>query len=588
MDTRRRPATGTAGIRGEAVFPGARSAPRVATDRPFRPSPGRTVVAMFAALVLSGFPAAPVPAQEPDARLEQPDDAPPLSARYRFSERYSVEPDAKKPDALTQYQVGSRETVKVVRDRPQGAPDRVESNLQMIYTERAAKVTKEAVSEVVRHYDRVNFKTTLPMRPFKTKWLEGMTILLRLSNQPLPTVVSLTDRAIRQQEFARISQQTFVPGLRLILPRKPSRVGDTWPISKPAILAMIGAMPVDDDFNLMAELIEVHKSKTGPSMTAVIGVKGQFSIDEEGAATPTAINAQIDFAFEPAASAQDPTARPGAEATKDQQERAATPSVKAEAGLFEGRGFVSRLRLAQATTLPLEGESRLKQSISHELFLERRIPGQSGGSPEPGLLPLPEASLSLTPANSWLLYDDPQGRFHFLHPQELRVVKVYPEGGVDLLDRRPDGQDVLQITLVPKTQDPERDRLAADPIQQKKLLEDEWKRRGEKVKPGPSGYLNDPELARLNRKVYRTEAALIPTEESDGSPTSGRIYLDHYIVLFSRNEVLKVTAMTTQDQHSIFSKKAETVIKRFNFGSSEAAIPSTSTPAPAAGPSTTP
>ena len=64
---------------------------------------------------------------------------------------------------------------------------------------------------------------------------------------------------------------------------------------------------------------------------------------------------------------------------------------------------------------------------------------------------------------------------------------MYPEGGVDLLDRRPDGQDVLQITLVPKTQDPERDRLAADPIQQKKLLEDEWKRRGEKVRARPLG-----------------------------------------------------------------------------------------------------
>ena len=61
-----------------------------------------------------------------------------------FLRGYSVEPDAKKPDALTQYQVGSRETVKVVRDRPQGAPDRVESNLQMIYTERAAKVSREA------------------------------------------------------------------------------------------------------------------------------------------------------------------------------------------------------------------------------------------------------------------------------------------------------------------------------------------------------------------------------------------------------------------------------------------------------------
>ena len=107
--------------------------------------------------------------------------------------------------------------------------------------------------------------------------------------------------------------------------------------------------------------------------------------------------------------------------------------------------------------------------------------------------------------------------------------------------------------------------------------------------PGPSGYLNDPELARLNRKVYRTEAALIPAEESAGSPAGGRIYLDHYIVQFSRNEVLKVTAMTTQDQHSNFSKKAETVIKIFNFGSSEGAVPTASSPVPApVGPPTTP
>ena len=103
----------------------------------------------------------------------------------------------------------------------------------MIYTERVAKVSKEgAVSEVVRRYDKVNFKTTLPIRPFKTKWLEGMTILYRLSNRLMPTVVSLTDRVIRQQEFERISQQAFLPALAMILPRKASRVGDTWPVPK--------------------------------------------------------------------------------------------------------------------------------------------------------------------------------------------------------------------------------------------------------------------------------------------------------------------------------------------------------------------
>ena len=89
-------------------------------------------------------------------------------------------------------------------------------------------------------------------------------------------------------------------------------------------------------------------------------------------------------------------------------------------------------------------------------------------------------------ANSWLLYDDPQGRFHLLHPQELRV-DAYPDGGIDLIDRRPDGQDVITIGLIAKTGDAQRDRNATDPIQVKKRLEDQWKQRGDKVVPGPVG-----------------------------------------------------------------------------------------------------
>ncbi len=80
-----------------------------------------------------------------------------------------------------------------------------------------------------------------------------------------------------------------------------------------------------------------------------------------------------------------------------------------------------------------------------------------------------------------------------LHPQELHVANTYPSGGVDLLDRRPDGQDVIQMYLNPKTGDPERDRLAAAPEQAKKQLEDQWKQRGEKVVAVPSGWLPEAE-----------------------------------------------------------------------------------------------
>jgi hypothetical protein len=520
-------------------------------------------------------------AQDPEAKLEPSGDAPPLSARYRFLERYTVETDpTKRREALSQYRVGSRETVKIARERPQGTPERDESSLQMIYTERAARLARDGtVSEVVRRYDRVNFKTTLAIRPFKTKWLEGLTILYRLSNRSMPLVVSMNDRVIRQQEFERITQQALLPAIASLLPRTASRVGDTWPVPRLTAWAMIGAMPVDEEFNLTAELIEVRKNKGGSSMTAVIGVKGQFSV-EEG---PTAINAQVDFTFEPTAVQQNRPVRPGVDGAADQPAGAAPAGGKVVEGLFDAKGYISKLRLAQAMTLPLgEEDGRLKQTITRELRLERRISDQGDGGT--GLLPLPEANFAAGPKNTWLLYDDPQERFHFLHPQDLRVAKVYPEGGVDLLDRRPNGQDVLQITLVPKTQDPVHDRLAGDPIQQKKLLEDQWKRQGQKVLPGPSGWLSDPELARLNRKVYRIEAALVPAEDSPETTPGGRIYLDHYIVQFSRNEVLKVIAMTTQDPHMPFSKVAELVIKTFDFGPSESTKPPAILSAPAPSP----
>ena len=80
---------------------------------------------------------ASAPAAEPGAK--QVSD---LSTRYKFLERYQAAGDGKAaapqhPGEIGQYRVASRDVIRVVTDKPQGAPDRQESSVQVIYTERA-------------------------------------------------------------------------------------------------------------------------------------------------------------------------------------------------------------------------------------------------------------------------------------------------------------------------------------------------------------------------------------------------------------------------------------------------------------------
>jgi hypothetical protein len=231
--------------------------------------------------------------------------------------------------------------------------------------------------------------------------------------------------------------------------------------------------------------------------------------------------------------------------------------------------------MAQEFIVTLPGnDGRFKQTNTRRLVLERRTDNQAEGGP----LNVPVTPPSPTMENSWLSYEDAQGRFHFRHSQELRVNQVYADGGVDLLDPRPDGRDVIQISLVPKTEDPQRNRLAADPVQQKKFQEDQWKREGQTVLPGPAGWLPEAEWSPLKRKVYRFEAALRPADSTGPGPPNERIYLDHYLVQFQRNEVLKVVAMTTRDPHLNFRNQAEQVIKSFDFGPLDDSLPVSSPP----------
>ena len=51
----------------------------------------------------------------------------------------------------------------------------------------------------------------------------------------MPQILCLTPgRQLRQQEYIGIVQESFLPALASILPRKSSRVGDTWQVPREA------------------------------------------------------------------------------------------------------------------------------------------------------------------------------------------------------------------------------------------------------------------------------------------------------------------------------------------------------------------
>ena len=213
---------------------------------------------------------------------------------YRFLERYTVDPT--QTGLLNSYQVGTREKIKMTTENPQGAPRIDQGVEETIYSERVATVTKEGqVSELIRRYDKANRKTTLETRPFKTKLLEGLTILYRLQSSVLPQILSLKGRQLRRLEFETIVKQTFLPGLTTVLPRQPVRVGDTWAIPRVAAWALLGSQAAEEGFDLTGEVLSVRKNTQGTSMTALLGVKGQCLV-EQG---PSGINAVIQFTFEP-------------------------------------------------------------------------------------------------------------------------------------------------------------------------------------------------------------------------------------------------------------------------------------------------
>jgi hypothetical protein len=388
-----------------------------------------------------------------------------------------------------------------------------------------------------------------------------LSLWYRLRKGDDPELISLTpNRPIREYEYGGVQgvvNQVFVPRLKALLPAQPVRVEDTWSIQRPAAQALMGKLPEAGDIDLEARLARVERAAEGTKLTATIDLSGEVVLGEQEGA----VRARILFVFEPP-----PPGSPGE--PKEPDGRAEGTRSARDAGIIEARGYIAKVQMTRRLTTPLEDAPRLRQILTREFELQRRLTGGPAAGPEAALLPIPDPPPRADESNSWILYDDPRGRFHFRHPQDLAIDLHQPDR-VEMTYARPDGGlDVLIVLPTERQEDPLRERQLRDPQAFVRELQDAWLRNGHEVVMGEAGFLPDADWAPRKRRVYRIESAIKPKQEALGGRKVPRFYLDAYLILFERNECIRLEALTDRDNHVVLRDQAEGLIRSLELGPS--------------------
>ncbi len=491
-------------------------------------------------------PPDPAPTTAADPAQEAPAEPIDLTTRYRFYERYTPKSDAVRDGMIGAYQVASQETIETVIERPQAAPERSELIFLARYSERPAEVggtDGRRVTKVVRRFESVRFRPDLRIRPTDPQPLDDLVVWMELRPASPPLIVSLTGgRGLREEAYRFAAfQQTFVPDLTKALPDLPSRVGDTWQLTRDACEALIGGKVATG--SLIGKLAEIRKDAETGKSTAVITITGKVT----RATGPSAINARLLFDFRPASpDAGVGAARPKAKQVEDD----------AQAPTVEARGAIVRLALAQVETAAVpRGDQRLKATRTRNLILERRL-GE-------GELPvnLPAAPPQATDKNSWLTYVDPKERFHFSHPQFLLVdpaaLVARPEA-IEMVRQQPRGPDVVRLAFTPKGEKPDTPPPAPDVVFRKRL--EAMTQGGAEVTPGTAAW--QPEGDWPNMRVYSAEAAVKPGS-ADGP---SRVHFLGYVAQLADGGTVYVEALTAQDSPESFRQQVEALLKTVASG----------------------
>ncbi len=151
---------------------------------------------------------------------------------------------------------------------------------------------------------------------------------------------------------------------------------------------------------------------------AIIEISGELELER----SPGSVKARIRSLFEPPARPA-PAADPKAADRARAGERAARPRCRDR----RGQGLYRQGPDGPAAdSVPIDDAGRLQRIFTRELVLARR---QADGRRQCGVerrLADPRGPPDRRRGQFLVVYDDPQGRFHFRHPQELEITKQRP------------------------------------------------------------------------------------------------------------------------------------------------------------------
>ncbi len=451
-----------------------------------------------------------------------------LTTRYLLRERYTTKDE---PGKIGQYQVGFKETeARISTDRPNGAPRREEIVVRGRFTERpvaVGPVDDRLVNEVVRRFEG----TRITPDPFEKasgpSSIDNLTVWYTRSTSGVPPLIVLTPgRTLLEQEFRFALHVPFVPSLSFVLPDGPVHLGDVWAVSRAGCSALV-KYEVQTG-SLRARLAEIRPNPDGSGEVAVIDITGQVVVDQMN----VALHAQAEFQFQ-----RVPVTTNDAE--------------KAEDAPIEAQGGITKVRLASAGRLPADPETgEPGPTIRRELLLERRWPGD--GPPLSAPDPRPEP----TAQNSWLIYEDPKGRFHFQHPENIEIHQTDDPNHLELHRNDSNGFDLVELDFRPGSQ-PRPDTL----FQQ---FFEEYRAFGLDVLPTASERL--PAADWPEGEVYHVEAVLTPNRPTPGAPGRARFHLDAYLILFRQNASLSVRVRTAREEVKSVRKAVEQALATFRLG----------------------